>query len=128
MRRSEIETEIRETVSELIPLTLLAGELGESVDAIAHRLRDDLVRDDLGFRCVSAATAQRAITHRDEQAAQIRQRQAETTARLKELEARRPKIRGVPAPAGSLGSAVGVVMAAENDDRDWLYGSGKFTR
>ena len=43
--------------------------------------------------------------------------------RLKEQEARRPKSRAIPAPAGApLGSALEVLMSADGDDREWLYG------
>ena len=126
MKNQPTDTTVEER--ELVPVVLLAGELGESVQTLADRLRDELERDDLGFRCVSAATAQRLIAHRDDWAAEFKRRQAEWQRRHKEADAKRPKIRGgIPAPAGApLDSALAVLKSAEND-RDWLYGRGEFT-
>jgi hypothetical protein len=39
---------------ELVPLALLAPELGVTVDELARRLGDDVTTSEIGLRCVSA--------------------------------------------------------------------------
>lgn len=116
-------------VIDLVQLALIAIEVGETVDAIAHRLGEAVVLDDIGLRSIPVDVARQFFAQRAEQKAQMQQRHAESVRRLKEAEAKRPRFQGIPAPAGApLGSALEVMMAAESKDRDWLYGSGKFTR
>jgi hypothetical protein len=108
---------------ELMPVALIAVEVGETPDAVAHRFREVLVLDDIGMRAVAVDVARRFFAERAEQAAEIRRRQAESMRRLKEQEAKRPKVRAIPAPAGApIGSALAVLRSADGDDREWLYG------
>ena len=47
--------------AELVPLGLLALELGEQPDTLAHRLGGDVVRDDVGLRAVPVGVAKRCV-------------------------------------------------------------------
>ena len=108
---------------ELVPIVLIAAEVGETTGAVAHRFREVLVLDDIGMRAVTVDVARRFFAERAEWATENQRQQAERMRRLKEQEAKRPKVRGITAPAGApLGSALGVMMSADGDDREWLYG------
>jgi hypothetical protein len=86
---------------ELVPLALLAGELGEPIDELARRLGDDVVRDDLGLRAVPGDVATSAIVARDELVAEHRrtaERNEATTAAI--ADQHRSASGGVPAIEG----------------------------
>jgi hypothetical protein len=112
---------------ELVPLGLVADELAMSRGEFEYRHAADVVRDDIGLRCVPAAVARRIITERDEGEARrledIRRRDAEAEAQW------RPPV-GIPAVDGL--SAVETVLAGADapewkrvsPGREWLDSIG----
>jgi hypothetical protein len=58
---------------ELVPLVLIAAEVGEPVELVAHRFGDDVQLDDVGMRVVSAAVARRFFTALAEQEARMQE-------------------------------------------------------
>ena len=54
---------------ELVPVALIAVEVGETPDGIAHRFADVLVLDDVGIRAVPVDAARRFFAERAEWAA-----------------------------------------------------------
>jgi hypothetical protein len=68
-----------DTQVDLVPLVLLALELGEDMDHLGWRLRDDGLVDAVGFRCVGVEVARREIAakrYADERARLSRERSA----------------------------------------------------
>ena len=59
---------------ELVPVALIAVEVGERPDVIAHRFGDVLVLDDIGMRAVPVDAARRFFAERADQAAEIQRR------------------------------------------------------
>jgi hypothetical protein len=58
---------------ELVPLVLIAAEVGEPVELVVHRFGDDVQLDDVGMRVVSAAVARRFFTALAEQEARMQE-------------------------------------------------------
>lgn len=73
---------------DLVPIALIALEIGGSVDRLVRRFGAEVVVDDVGMRAVPAETARRFFAER-----------AEREARIAEANAQRPKA-SVPVPAG----------------------------
>ena len=82
---------------ELVPLTLVADELGVSRGEFEYQYAADITVDDIGLRCVPALVARRLIADRDAREAMMleaaRRRDAEAEANW------RPPV-GVPAIEG----------------------------
>ncbi len=95
--------------SDLVPLALLAVEVGEPVDRIVPRFGDEITVDDVGMRAVSASATRRFFTERAEQKA----RQDEAARRCREEKAPQPKpAPGVPAPEGAESGVEALMMSA----------------
>ena len=77
---------------ELVPVALIALEVGADVNQLAGRHADEVIHDDLGLRCMPAATASRLIREhratRDAWAATQRQQDE----RRRQARAARPKV------------------------------------
>ena len=61
------------TPEELVPLVLIAAEVDEPIELVADRLGEAVQLDDVGMRCVSAATARQFLAARAEQDARMRE-------------------------------------------------------
>jgi hypothetical protein len=92
--------------SDLIPLALVAAEVGETVDRMAYRFGDEVETDDVGMRSISASVARRFFTERAEQ----RARQEEQQRQRAGQKAQKPVVVGVPAVEGA--SAYESMLAA----------------
>jgi hypothetical protein len=77
---------------ELVPLVLIALELGEPVEMVADHLGDAVQLDDLGMRAVPAAEAKEFIAARRAQTRRIE----DQDRRLQEAQAPPPVAVGVP--------------------------------
>ena len=53
--------------NQLVPLALIALEVGEPMELVAHRFGDAVVLDDIGMRAVPAAVAREFFAARAEQ-------------------------------------------------------------
>jgi hypothetical protein len=83
--------------NDLVPLALIAIELGEPVELVADRLRDVVRLDDVGMRVVPAAAARQFFFARAEQEA----RMADQARRIEQGLEPSPIPIGVPAQEGS---------------------------
>lgn len=69
----------------LLPVAMLAVELGVPTDELARQLGDDeIILDDIGMRCVIRATAHAVIAKHAAREAAQRDREAKMRARLRE--------------------------------------------
>lgn len=106
--------------SDLIPLALIAAEIGEGVDRLALRFGEEVTVDDVGMRAVSASAAREFFTERAEQKA----RQEEAARRRREE--RRPTDRrpaGLPAPEGAETGVEALMMSDK-----WVSPADEFGR
>lgn len=83
--------------SDLIPLALIAAEVGESVDRLAHRFGEAVTVDDIGMRAVRADVARQFFTGRAEWKAQHDEK---ARRRREELAEKSRPLAGVPAQEG----------------------------
>jgi hypothetical protein len=87
--------------SDLVPISLIAPELGEQLETLAERLAPNVVTDDIGLRCVAADVARRLISeHRARQAA-VAERMAAAFEALVVAESQRRRPLGIPVPLGA---------------------------
>jgi hypothetical protein len=95
-------TEIDNATKGTVPLAYLALELGEHIDVLAARLDGEVVRDDVGMRCVTRETARLVLAEaREEEAkreAHWQRERARTLALALEQQAAIPQ--GVAPPEG----------------------------
>jgi hypothetical protein len=103
---------------ELVPVVLIALELGEPVELVTDHLGDAVQLDDLGMRAVPASVAKEFLAGRAEQAARIE----DQGRRLLEAQAPTPVAVGVKAVEGldaheSLMSAPGYTTVKEEFGR-----------
>ena len=70
---------------DLVPLGLVAGELGMGRGELEYRYAADVTVDDIGLRCLPAPVARRIVAERDEAKAKqlelVRKRDAEEEAK-----------------------------------------------
>lgn len=102
--------------SDLIPLALIAAEVGETVDEIAYQFGGEVETDDVGIRSVTATAARRFFTERDEQ----RSQQEEQRSRRAAKKTPTPILAGVPAVEGltpfeSMAAAGGGVVSPSEE-------------
>ena len=117
------EQVIDEQPAELVPISLIAAEIGETVGWVANHFGAAVTLDDLGLRSVAASVAREFFTDRREWKA----RQEEAHRRqAAEIERKYPKVRvaGVPAQDGL--TAVESLTAAADDS--YLTPSQEFGR
>ncbi len=113
--RNETTTEtVLLAEDDLIPIAIIAMEIGETVDRMVHRFGVEVETDDVGMRAVSATAARRFFTERAEQ----RARQEEPRRRRAAQKAQKPVLVGVPAVEGmspfeSMAAAGGLVSPHE---------------
>lgn len=96
--------------NELIPLAVLAIELGEPLETVAHHLADHVQLDDVGIRVVSTEAARGFLTARREQEARIKDQARRRQQALGPL----PVVAGVPALSDDA-SPLASLMAAASD-------------
>ncbi len=111
--------------SDLIPLALIAIEVGESVDRLAHRF-DEVVEDDIGMRAVAASVAREFFHQRAERKsrriAEQRRRTEEAAALKKVVPAGAPAQEGMtPMEALVAAEAAAGTYTTPKDD----YGLGR---
>ena len=110
-------------LAELVPLSLVAPEIGVDVDKLAAKLGAEVVLDSIGLRCCSASAAADVIaehrTTRDAWA-ETQRREAE---RFRQAGAARPKVIARPGPTAEqleqmgLGdSPVAALLAVARDE------------
>ena len=97
--------------SDLIPLALIAAEIGETVGWVANRFGEAVTVDDVGMRAISPAEARAFFAERAEEKAR---RVEEQRRRGQEAAQKRPVVVGVPAQPGmspyeSMVAATGIV-------------------
>jgi hypothetical protein len=80
----------------LVPLALIAIELGESVESVAHHFREVVRLDDAGMRAIPVEAARRFFTEQTQHRANLE----EQSRRLQELEPQRLPA-GIPFPQGA---------------------------
>ncbi len=99
--------------AELVPLALLAAELGEPLDELAGRLADDVTFDDIGLSAVAVDVARNVIAEHRERllvAAATTARNQENTEEL--AEQYRPRL--------SAPSAVELAEAGYATPQEWM--------
>jgi hypothetical protein len=89
---------------------VIAIEIGQSVDQVAHRFRDVVVLDDVGMRSVPADAARRFFTTRAEWKARHEEKARKRTEELARKTAK-PAVVGAPAQEGA--TPFESMMAAE---------------
>lgn len=112
--------------SDLIPLAMIAVEVGESVDRIAHRFDGEVVEDDIGMRAVAASVAREFFHQRAERKsrriAEQRRRTEEAAALKKVVPAGAPAQEGMtPMEALVAAEAAAGTYTTPKDD----YGLGR---
>ena len=90
-------------MNDMIPIALIALELGTTADELTRRLGDDVQVDDVGFRCITKDSARRLFEARDAALAEQRRQHEEWQRRYNEQATRiRATIgKGIPATPGS---------------------------
>ncbi|HSJ34189.1 MAG TPA: hypothetical protein VLB85_03970 [Acidimicrobiia bacterium] len=95
--------------SDLVPLAVIAVEVGQSVDKIGHRFAVAVVTDDIGLRAVPADAARRFFTERADWKAR---HEEQARRRAEEMASKKPVLpAGAPTQEGL--TAVEALMAAE---------------
>lgn len=111
------------TASAPVRLAELALELGESVDALEHRLGRDVFRDATGFRCVTRFRAGELIEERDRRTEAMRRQREATRERVRAMNLAHPVPRGINivVPEGATPAAAMVAL-----DGQPLYDGGRY--
>jgi len=102
---------------ELVPIGLIAAEIGEPLDELARRLGVAVTYDDVGLRCVAVATARTVISeHREHQlvAAATSARNQKVTEEL--AERHRPRVWSAP-------SATALAELGYATPQEWMAAS-----